>query len=121
MDNRIDRTFTNLKKTGRKALIGYITAGFPTKASFRTLVHVLEHSGVDLLEVGVPFSDPIADGPTIQYSSQIALKNGATLAWILASIKSLRRGGVKLPLILMSYSNPIQTMGIHPFFRSEER
>jgi tryptophan synthase alpha chain len=115
--NRIDQTFKRLKKSGQKALIGYITAGHPDKRSFQTLVPVLEKSGVDLLEVGVPFSDPIADGPTIQQSSQAALAHGATLAWILSSISHLRRRGVQIPLILMSYCNPVHAMGIETFFR----
>ncbi len=118
MANRIDQTFSRLKKARRKALIGYITAGFPTKVSLKALVPLLERSGVDILEIGVPFSDPIADGPTIQYSSQMALRNGVTLAWILQSVKAMRQAGVELPLILMSYSNPIYAMGIDRFFQS---
>src|ERR1019366_1800384 len=115
--NRIDQTFIRLKKSGQKALIGYMTAGFPDKRSFQTLVPLLEKSGIDLLEVGVPFSDPIADGPTIQQSSQAALAHGTTLAWILSSISQLRRRGVQIPLILMSYCNPVHAMGIETFFR----
>jgi len=117
MRNRIDQTFRRLKRQKRKALIGYITAGFPTKASVKTLVPLLEKAGLDLLEMGVPFSDPIADGPTIQYSSQVALKNGVTLKWILKSIADLRRQGVKIPIVLMSYCNPIHAMGIDAFFQ----
>src|SRR5205807_5156972 len=117
MPNRIDQTFAALQKARQKALIGYITAGFPTKPSFRPLAHMLEDSGADLLEVGIPFSDPIADGPTIQHASQIALENGVTLEWILKSVQQLRREGVKLPLVLMSYCNPIYAMGIDAFFR----
>ncbi len=117
MANRIDQTFARLKKVKRKALIGYITAGFPSKASLQKLVPLLELSGLDLLELGVPFSDPIADGPTIQHSSQIALEDGATLEWILRSVRELRQRGMKLPLIFMSYCNPIYAMGIEPFFQ----
>ena len=98
--NRIDTIFKRLKRQKRKALIGYVTAGFP------------------LLEIGVPFSDPIADGPTIQYSSQIGLANGASLHGILKSVHELRRRGVALPLILMSYCNPIYAMGIDRFFQA---
>src|ERR1035437_6410605 len=116
--NRIDQTFKSLKQVGQKALIGYVTAGFPTKAGLRTLVPLLETAGLDLLEIGVPFSDPIADGPTIQHSSQIALQNGVTLVWILQSVAKLRRQGVKLPIILMSYCNPIHAMGIEAFFKA---
>ena len=115
--NRIAQTFTRLKRQKRKALIGYVTAGFPDKASLKRLVPLMEQSGVDLLELGVPFSDPIADGPTIQHSSQVALAKGATLGWILKSVKSLRHQGIQIPMILMSYANPIYAMGIEAFFR----
>jgi tryptophan synthase alpha chain len=117
MANRIDQIFVNLKKRKAKALIGYLTAGFPTKSSFRRLVPLLEQNGVDVLELGVPFSDPIADGPTIQFASQVALKNGVTLDWILNSVKALRGEGVRFPIIFMSYCNPIHAMGIDRFFQ----
>jgi tryptophan synthase alpha chain len=117
MTNRIDRTFASLKNKRQKALIGYITAGYPTKASFRPLVRLLENAGVDLLEIGVPFSDPLADGPTIQHSSQVALKNGVTLDWILKTVHQLRNDGVHLPFIFMSYCNPIHAMGLDRFFK----
>jgi len=117
MPNRIDHLFSELKKRKKKALIGYLTAGFPTKPGFRKLVPLLEQNGVDILEIGVPFSDPIADGPTIQYASEVALKNGGTLDWILYSVKTLRHEGVRLPLVLMSYCNPVHAMGIDRFFR----
>jgi len=120
MANRIEKVFARLKNARRKALIGYLTAGFPAKSAFGKLVRVLENSGVDLLEVGVPFSDPIADGPTIQHASQVALKNGVTLDWILQSVKSLRRDGVELPIIMMSYCNPIQAMGLARFFSTAQ-
>src|SRR5690242_2398539 len=107
MPNRIDQLFSELRMRKKKALIGYLTAGFPDKASFRRLVPLLERNGVDILEIGVPFSDPIADGPTIQYASEVALKNGVTLEWILNSVKALRRFGVRLPILFMSYCNPI--------------
>ncbi len=118
MANRITQTFQSLKRQRRKALIGYVTAGHPTRASLASLVPLLEKSGVDILEIGVPFSDPMADGPTIQQSSQIGLANGATLSWILKSIAALRKNGVRLPLVLMSYCNPIYSMGLEAFFRA---
>lgn len=116
--NRIDRTFRNLKHRRRKALIGYITAGFPTKPSFRKLVPFLQQSGLDLIEVGIPFSDPIADGPTIQHASQVALANGVTLDWVLRSVREIRAQGATVPIIFMSYCNPIHAMGIDRFFRA---
>jgi len=116
MTNRIDQKFSMLRRARRKGLIGYFTAGFPAKSSFAKLVRLFEKAGVDLIEIGVPFSDPIADGPTIQYASEVALKNGVTLDWILRSVRSLRQKGVRLPLLLMSYCNPICAMGIERFF-----
>ena len=118
--NRIDQSFRKLKRERRKALIGYVTAGFPYKASLMTLVPLLEKAGLDLIELGVPFSDPIADGPTIQHASQIALKNGITLDWILNTVKALRQEGVRLPVILMSYCNPIYAMGIDRFYQQSK-
>jgi tryptophan synthase alpha chain len=120
MPNRIDHLFAKLRKRKEKALIGYLTAGFPSKSSFRRLVPLLEQNGVDILEIGVPFSDPIADGPTIQYASEIALKNGVTLDWILNSVKALRQEGVRLPIIFMSYCNPIHAMGSDRFFQKAQ-
>src|SRR6185437_10086315 len=108
--NRIDAAFARLKKEGRKALIGYVTAGFPRKPDLQTLVPLLERSGLDLLELGVPFSDPIADGPTIQASSQAALSNGANLRWVLCDVRFLR-AKVRLPLRLTAAWNPICGMG----------
>jgi tryptophan synthase alpha chain len=117
MPNRIDQLFSKFKKRKEKALIGYLTAGFPSKPNFRQLVPLLEENGIDILEIGVPFSDPIADGPTIQYASEVALKNGVTLDWILNSVKTLRQEGIRLPLILMSYCNPVHAMGLERFFQ----
>ncbi len=118
--NRIDWVFDDLKQRKRKALIGYITAGFPNLRSLNRLVPLLEKSGLDILELGVPFSDPIADGPTIQQSSQAALAAGASLSWVLQQVALLRRT-VRLPLVLMSYSNPIVAMSIKGFFQKAER
>lgn len=115
MKNRIDAAFARLKRRNEKALIGYVTAGFPTKAGFETLIPKLETAGLDLLEIGVPFSDPIADGPTIQKASQAALDRGVTLDWVLAATRRLR-AKVDLPFIYMSYCNPIYAMGIDHFF-----
>jgi tryptophan synthase alpha chain len=112
--NAIDTRFAELKKTGRKALIGYVTAGLPTKAGFPGVVAAMQKAGVDLLEIGVPFSDPVADGPTIQRASQKALKNGVTLDWILRTVKALK--GIRMPIVLMTYANPIMSAGLNAFF-----
>lgn len=116
MKTRIDETFQRLAQAGESALIGYVTAGYPARSSLEALVPQLESAGVDILEIGVPFSDPIADGPTIQQSSQAALSNGVTLDWTLRAVQRLRRR-VSLPLVLMSYTNPIHRMGVDTFFR----
>lgn len=116
MANRIDSTFARLKKRRQKALIGYLTAGYPTLRAFRTLVPLLQESGLDILEIGVPFSDPIADGPTIQRSSQIALRHHVTLKSILSQVRQFRQRGVTIPFVIMTYGNPVHAMGIEKFF-----
>lgn len=113
---RIEKTFAGLKKKGEKALVAYITAGYPDLATTRALIPALARAGVDVLEVGVPFSDPTADGPVIQAASQAALKSGATLHRVLELIRELR-GTVEIPLVLFSYYNPIFSMGSVSFAR----
>ncbi len=113
---RIEKTFAELKKKGEKALVAYITAGYPDLETTRALIPALAKAGVDILEVGVPFSDPTADGPVIQAASQAALKNGTTLTGVLDLIAGLR-GAVEIPLVLFSYYNPIFSMGSAPFAR----
>ncbi len=113
---RIEKTFAELRRRGEKALVAYITAGYPNLETTRMLIPALERAGVDILEVGVPFSDPTADGPVIQAASQAALKNGTTLSRVLEMIEDLR-GSVKIPLVLFSYYNPIFSMGTETFAR----
>jgi len=113
---RIEMTFAALKRKGEKALVAYITAGYPDLETTRALIPALEKAGVDILEVGVPFSDPTADGPVIQAASQAALKNGTTLPRVLDLIAELR-GTVEIPLVLFSYYNPIFSMGSAAFAR----
>ena len=113
---RIEKTFAELKRKGEKALVAYITAGYPDLGTTGRLIPALERAGVDILEVGVPFSDPTADGPVIQAASQAALKNGATLDRVLHLIGELR-GSVRMPLVLFSYYNPIFSMGTETFAR----
>jgi tryptophan synthase alpha chain len=111
---RIEERFSALKQEGRKAFIAYLTAGDPGLEATEALIPVLETAGVDIVEVGVPFSDPTADGPAIQAASQRALKQGATLEKILAMIARLRRqSGV--PLVLFTYYNPILSYGPERF------
>ncbi|MCU0555134.1 MAG: tryptophan synthase subunit alpha, partial [Syntrophales bacterium] len=107
---RIEKTFAELKRKGDKALVAYITAGYPDLKTTRRLIPALERAGVDIVEVGVPFSDPTADGPVIQAASQAALKKGATLSRVLDLVGDLR-GAVGIPIVLFSYYNPIFSLG----------
>lgn len=95
-----------------KKLVAYLAAGYPRFKEQEKIISALIEGGVDILELGVPFSDPIADGPTIQFASQVALRNGMTLTKILAWVKRMR---LKIPVVLMSYMNPIDAYGIKRF------
>jgi len=111
---RINQTFQNLAGRGEKALISYIMAGDPSLSQTRRLVLELQDSGTDLIELGVPFSDPMADGPTIQRAAVRALKKGATLRKVIDLVADLRER-VHVPIILMTYFNPIVKMGEEAF------
>ncbi len=115
--NRIDKKFKELKKPLRKAFIAYITAGDPDLAMTGRIVLALENSGVDIIELGIPFSDPVADGPTIQAASERALAGGASLKKIFVMVRSLRRK-IQIPLVFMTYYNPIFKFGLEKFFRT---
>lgn len=108
--NRITRTFQTLRRQGRKALIGYLTAGDPNLPNSERNMRLALANGVDLLEIGIPFSDPTADGPAIQAAGQRALKAGTNLKKILGLAARLRRS-FKTPLILFSYANPLFRYG----------
>jgi len=117
---RIGKRFDDLKKNGRKGFVAYITAGDPNFEKTHQLVLELERQGVDVLELGVPFSDPLADGPVIQEASQRALKAGATLDGVLNLVANLRKE-TEIPIVLFTYFNPIHRMGIERFVkRSKE-
>jgi tryptophan synthase alpha chain len=113
--NRIDRTFKRLKSARRKAFIAYITAGDPDIATTARLVLEISRAGADIIELGVPFSDPIADGPTIQAASQRALAGGVTVRKIFGLVKSLR-SKTDIPLVFMTYYNPVLRYGLKEFF-----
>jgi tryptophan synthase alpha chain len=115
--NRIEKKFKLLKKAGKKAFIAFITAGYPDLATTKKLALGLANAGVDILELGVPFSDPLADGPIIQESSYVALKKGVNLYKILDLVKGLRRF-TEMPVCLMSYYNPIFSFGEEKFISS---
>ena len=119
--NRIDACFAALRAARRKAFVAYITAGDPNLKTTAQLAHSFERAGVDILELGVPFSDPLADGVVNQLAAERALKSGTTLKDILDLVASLRRRGVKMPLVLFTYFNPIHRYGATIFVRDAAR
>ncbi len=112
--NRISKTFRKLEEKGEKALVTFITAGDPDMAATAAMILQLEKAGADIIELGMPFSDPMADGPTIQLSSERALAAGATLPGILEAVRSARCNS-DIPIILMGYYNPIFLYGVERF------
>ncbi|WP_444919014.1 tryptophan synthase subunit alpha [Microbulbifer sp. JMSA003] len=115
MNNRIDITFSSLKEKKQKALIAFTTAGDPSVENTYEIMNLLVDSGVDIIELGVPFSDPIADGETIQRASQRALDNGVTLKTIFLLVTRFRVNNKHTPVILMGYYNPIFHYGLKSF------
>jgi len=113
--SRIAATFAALAKQKRKALIPFITAGDPAPAQTVPLMHALAAAGADVIELGVPFSDPMADGPTIQRASERALKHGTSLKNVLEFVAAFRKTDDKTPVVLMGYANPIEAMGYEKF------
>jgi tryptophan synthase alpha chain len=111
---RISRCFAALRETGELGIVAYITAGDPSMDATLEFVLALEEAGADVIELGVPFSDPLADGPTIQRASERALKAGATLPGILDLVRRIRKSS-EIPLVLFSYYNPILQMGLEKF------
>jgi tryptophan synthase alpha chain len=109
---RITSAFASAHAEGRAALMPYFTLGYPDIPTSEAVVCAIAAAGADLIELGVPFSDPLADGPTIQHSTQVALEQGITLARGLALTHRLRAAGVRQPLLLMGYVNPILAYGI---------
>jgi tryptophan synthase alpha chain len=116
MPTRIRRLFDRLKEEGRAGLVAYITAGDPTPERTASLVAALERGGADLIELGVPFSDPIADGPVIQRGSDRALKAGTTLIRVLEIASEIRRRS-EIPLLLFTYLNPVMRYGFERLAR----
>lgn len=113
--SRIGQTFNALKAQHKKALIPFITAGDPTPELTVPLMHALVGAGADILELGVPFSDPMADGPTIQRSSERALAHHVGLRDILGMVTQFRKDDAATPVVLMGYANPIEAMGYEKF------
>lgn len=114
--NRLSALLLSLKGSRRKALSFFVTCGFPNLQGTVPLVLALEQSGADFIELGIPFSDPIADGPTIQWSSAAALQNGVTLQKTLVIVAEIRKQS-QMPLILMGYVNPILAYGLELFIK----
>ena len=115
--NRIDTTMQTLKEAGETALVPFVTIGFPDVKTSEALAEVIIESGGDMLELGVPFSDPLADGPTIQMTSFHALKQGVNVKVALKTLGHLRERGVEAPLIFMGYLNPFIQYGFEQFVR----
>ncbi len=114
--NRLDDRLTQLKAKGKKALITYIMAGDPSLQDTEQLVLELERAGADAIELGVPFSDPIADGPVIQKAAERGLRSGTSLRMILNSVRQLR-GKTQIPIVLMAYYNSVRAFGEAEFCR----
>jgi tryptophan synthase alpha chain len=119
--NRIDATFAKLRAAGRAALIPYITVGDPLLASTVPLMRALTQAGADVIELGVPFSDPMADGPVVQRASERALANGVGLGDVLRVVAAFREQDALTPVVLMGYANPIESMGIEDFADRAQR
>jgi tryptophan synthase alpha chain len=115
--SRIAKKFRELRKDNKKAFIAYITAGYPSLSVTGALVEALSDAGSDIIELGVPFSDPMADGPIIQEASQAALTKGVNLGQILTLVKRLRRR-INTPLCLMTYFNPVFRFGLQRFIKT---
>ena len=113
--SRIAATFEALKRQGRKALIPFITAGDPDPGLAVPLMHALAKAGADAIELGVPFSDPMADGPVIQRSSERALRHGVSLRDVLGFLAEFRKSDCKTPVVLFGYANPIESLGVERF------
>ena len=113
--NRLERLLGECKQTGRKALVVYVCAGDPDLSTTEALVPALVEAGADVVELGVPFSDPLADGPTLQAASQRALKANTSLKKVLQLVARLRGQGSEVPLVLFGYLNPILQLGLKPF------
>jgi len=113
--SRIDTTFAKLKQQQRKALIPFITAGDPSQQLTVPLMHGLVAAGADVLELGVPFSDPMADGPVIQKASERALARGIGMPQVLDAVRSFRAQNDSTPVVLMGYANPVERYGVPRF------
>jgi tryptophan synthase alpha chain len=115
---RLQARFDALRAAGRKALVPFVTAGDPSVEATVPVLHALVGAGADVLEVGIPFSDPMADGPVIQRSSERALARGMGLARVLDAVRAFRAGDDATPVVLMGYLNPVEVRGAEAFARA---
>ena len=113
--SRIQAVFRKLKEEGRKGLVPFVTGGDPDPAQTVAMLHALADAGSDVIELGVPFSDPMADGPVIQRSSERALSKGVSTKKILDYVTEFRKTNSHTPIVLMGYANPIERMGEEKF------
>ncbi len=113
--NRIDQRFAELKSQGRRALIPFITAGDPGPEHTVGFMHALVEAGADVIELGVPFSDPMADGPVIQKACERALKRGVRLSHLFEIVQEFRQSDTTTPVVLMGYLNPMERIGLEAF------
>jgi tryptophan synthase alpha chain len=118
--SRLKKTFAALKAQNRKALVPFITAGDPQPQATVALMHALVRGGADVVELGVPFSDPMADGPTIQLACERALKHGTSLWDILDMVAEFRKTDGDTPVVLMGYLNPVETRGVEAFAKKAQ-
>ena len=116
MSERLRTAFAQ-RSPGQRLLSLFLTAGYPAKEPFQDLLDTLCEGGADMLEIGMPFSDPLADGPVIQQSSHLALENGVDLEWILQQVRAFRERNTVTPVILMGYVNPLLSYGIEAFVK----
>ena len=111
--SRIATTFQHLQAQGKKALIPYLMTGFPEKSCTPALMHAAVQAGVDIIELGVPFSDPMADGPVVQQAAEQAIANGVDVAEVFAAVRSFRQADQRTPVVLMGYANSVESYNLH--------
>lgn len=118
--NRLEKRFLALKEAGKKAFITYATAGYPNLEAYERIFKEMPKAGVDIIEIGFPFSDPVADGPVIQAADVQALERGTTMAKVLKMIANFRKEDNETPIVMMGYYNPVYSYGLMKFLEDAE-
>lgn len=113
--NKIEEKFAELRKDNRKAFITYMTAGLPNFEQMKEIIRTQEEAGTDVIELGIPFSDPVADGPVIQAASYRAIMQGVNVRKVLAAMKEMRADGIRIPIVFMMYYNTVLHFGVEAF------